>query len=250
MTSYSGIYILHPKDIKQHTKISFEHRVINALFDQLPKHDFYYQQFLPSFKNWMPLYWRGYTQSTRYTFRISTQNDRESKWSNLKSTVRTNIRKAETIFKVSQSNFGDFWDNLESSYNGRKKSNPFRKEVLHNIFKALYPQEKCQLLVAFDNETQIIEAGIMLVKDQKSCYYICGFFNEESKNKHPFSLLLWEAIKTTDREIFDFEGSMIKEIESFFRTFGGVLTPHYKIWKTRNPILKFLFKLKKPEFLD
>ena len=37
--------------------------------------------------------------------------------------------------------------------------------------------------------------------------------------------------RTARITLFDFEGSMLKPIESFYLKFGGELTPYMKIWK-------------------
>ena len=37
-------------------------------------------------------------------------------------------------------------------------------------------------------------------------------------------------------EVFDFEGSMIPGIERYFRSFGGTLTPLYRVVKASLPI--------------
>lgn len=248
MTSYSGIYLNYPEGIKEHSKISFQHRVTNALMSQLPAHDFYYQQFLPEFSNWMPLYWKGYKQTTRYTYRIDTSRSEDEIWRQLKSNVRTNIRKAQDLYAIDSVAIDAFWKALDRSYRGRNKHNPFRKEVLTNIYQALYTEGRCQLTVARDNKGQI-HAGIMTVNDENVQFYICGFFEEDHKNKHPFSLLLWSAVRSCNQGVFDFEGSMIEDIENFFRTFGGTLIPHFKVWKTKNILLKILFKFYTPDFL-
>ena len=42
------------------------------------------------------------------------------------------------------------------------------------------------------------------------------------------SLLIWEAIQraSADSQVFDFEGSMLRPVERFFRAFGGRQTPY------------------------
>jgi hypothetical protein len=44
-------------------------------------------------------------------------------------------------------------------------------------------------------------------------------------------------------EVFDFEGSMMPEVESYFRSFGPRMVPYYTINKGRLPlelVLKFI----------
>ena len=60
-------------------------------------------------------------------------------------------------------------------------------------------------------------------------------------------LLLWEAIQFSSdvTRKFNFEGSMIKSIEKFFRAFGGRQVPYLEITKTNSILIKLnqiLFK--------
>ena len=66
----------------------------------------------------------------------------------------------------------------------------------------------------------------------------------EIKNRFGISLI-WNAIKfaSNNSNIFDFEGSMIRPIENFFRAFGGIQAPYLLVEKTNSKILKFLKKL-------
>jgi len=53
-------------------------------------------------------------------------------------------------------------------------------------------------------------------------------------------LCLWEAIRyaSTVTKQFDFEGSMIESVERFFRAFGAVQTPYFRITKTPSRALR------------
>jgi hypothetical protein len=46
--------------------------------------------------------------------------------------------------------------------------------------------------------------------------------------------VLWEAIKRASARgtVFDFEGSMLRHVESFVRSFAGVPTPYSIVWRT------------------
>jgi hypothetical protein len=47
------------------------------------------------------------------------------------------------------------------------------------------------------------------------------------------TLLYWEPIRLASEvsRVFDFEGSMLKPVEHFFRGFGGTQTPYLQISK-------------------
>ena len=48
----------------------FETSLLDELLEQLPPLVAYSQDFHPSLSNWLPFYWRGFRQTTRYTYTL------------------------------------------------------------------------------------------------------------------------------------------------------------------------------------
>jgi len=67
-----------------------------------------------------------------------------------------------------------------------------------------------------------------------------GGADSELRNSGATSLCMWEAIKhaATVTKRFDFEVSMIEPIERFFRAFGAILMPYFRITKTPSRLLR------------
>ena len=65
-------------------------------------------------------------------------------------------------------------------------------------------------------------------------YYILGGYDVDERHHGASAIAMWEAIKFTKEELglnqFDFEGSMVQQIERFFRKYGGKLTPYTVSW--------------------
>ena len=70
LTQTMGPYINYPEGQKYARKLAYEKEVMNSLIDQLPKVDYFCQNFHSSITNWLPFYWRGFEQSTRYSYLI------------------------------------------------------------------------------------------------------------------------------------------------------------------------------------
>jgi len=89
-------------------------------------------------------------------------------------------------------------------------------------------------------------ATVFCVYDKITTYYLLGGYDFENKHHGAGPLVIWESIKYSKKiglKYFDFEGSMVPQIEKYFRGFGGKLTPYYRINKARLPLeilLKFL----------
>lgn len=87
------------------------------------------------------------------------------------------------------------------------------------------------------------------VYDKDTAYYLLGGYDDKNKHHGAGALTLWESIKHakgTGLKWFDFEGSMAPQIESYFRAFGGKLTPYYSARKAKLP-LEILLKFFKRE---
>ena len=240
---YNGIWLNYKEDLTNYQRHSFEHKLTNKLIDALPEFSFYYQQYPSSFKNWAPLLWKGFKQSTRYTYRIDTSRSQEELHSGLKANLKRNIKKAEGTCLIKSCEFEEFWAALNDSY--AQRSNPFNKEILQRLYNALSPKAKCTLNLCVDKETNMVLAGNFIVYDDLCSYYLCGFYNPAGKEKAGLSYLIWYNIKHNQRDIFDLEGSMIKDIEYFFRSYSGEWVPHYRIWKINSwisPLIKWKFK--------
>jgi hypothetical protein len=74
-------------------------------------------------------------------------------------------------------------------------------------------------------------AGVYLVWDEGSAYYLMGGGDPEVRGSGATSLCLWHAIRfaSTVTASFDFEGSMIEPVERLFRAFGAEQTPYFAV---------------------
>ena len=86
----------------------------------------------------------------------------------------------------------------------------------------------------------------LCIHNKETSYCILGGYNQYIKHRGSTSLSDIEAIKYAKDiglSCFDFEGSIVPQIEKYLRGFGGQLTPYYRVNKARLPleiILKFI----------
>ena len=76
--------------------------------------------------------------------------------------------------------------------------------------------------------------------DSATAYYLIGGRNDDFKNSGAMSLLFWNALNELKATVksFDFEGSMIKGVENYFRSFGAVQKGFFEITKINSPLLR------------
>ena len=96
-----------------------------------------------------------------------------------------------------------------------------------------------KILIAEDEQGRR-HAGVYIVWDNTSAYYLMGGGDPDLRNSGATSLCMWEAIQfaSTVTQRFDFEGSMMEPVEKFFRAFGATQTPYFSISKTPSRLLK------------
>jgi len=242
---YQGIWIVYPQDLTTTAQLKLEKRATTNIIKQLPKLDYFEQQFHPSVTNWLPFYWEGYTQTTRYTYTIPYLNDLESVYNGFKSATKSQIKQAGAILRTESSTDVKGFHELKTKICEKKKINYLTSlERLQKIMDYSFSQNAGEILVALNQDNQV-HAMLIYIWDNQSAYYLHSV-SEENSAPGAMSLLIWEAIQRASKTStsFDFEGSMIQSIESYFRSFGGQLTPYFQITKTNSKSLEYLKLLK------
>lgn len=236
LTDYSGLWINYPDNLEKPTsRYGFDKEVGTELIRQLPKTAFFYQQWHPAVTNWLPFFWKGFRQTTLYTFRLQL-TDEGVLFENLKRTARKNIRRALQTVQVETS------DDLPALY--RVATQSFERQQLrpHYPFELLQTLDKelknrnLRTIYLVRDATGKIHAGAYLVYDERCAYYLLSGADAAVRHSQAQYLVQWQAILDciSKVETFDFCGSVLEPVERALRAFGGELTPHFKITKARN----------------
>lgn len=248
LTQTNGIWINYPSNQKYTSKLNFEKEAVNEIVEKLEqlKLDFYIQNFNYEFSNWLPFYWRGYSQTTRYTYVIDDISNIDNVYEKMDGKIRTQIKKAEgTVFVKEDCDIETFYNLLSMTFSRQGMNMPYSIDLVKRLDTACLTNNCRKILYAEDAEGAI-HAAIYLVWDENSVYYLMGGANPQLRKSEATTLLLWHAINFTSsfRNKFDFEGSMLEPIERFFRAFGAVQKPYFKIWKDYSFRYRFLNGIK------
>lgn len=222
-------------------QLSYQHKILNSLIEMLPSYDIFLQSFHPAITNGLPFYWAGFFQSTRYTYLINGIKDHESIWRNLRENIRCDIRKAQKRVQVRTDLGMDvLYDLCKKTYARQNKKIPFSFEFLKRLDDMCSSRNSGKAFFAQDDDGNV-HAGIYVVYDQRSAHYLIGGADPQMRTSGAHSLLLWESILYMSQfvDLFDFEGSMVKSIERFFRAFGGVQVPYFRISNTSKSLRMF-----------
>lgn len=235
LTQNNGIFFYYPPDIKESHKLDFQVKASQLIIDKIETLGIrsFRQYFHHDFKNWLPFYWRGYIQTTRYTYVLDAEKNLELLHQNMSSNTRKNIRKAERSVSIERvENIRNFYGLVVETFERQGLRPPYDFDFFANVCKVLLDRNQCEMLQAKDSEGNI-HSCTMFIWDQKSVYYLMSGSKINFRNSQSLSLLIWEGIKLAhkmDRK-FDFEGSMKQNIESFFRGFGPTQVPYFDITK-------------------
>ena len=235
LTQNNGVFFYYPQGIKYDRKIAFEHKVLEMIINEIESLDIvsYRQYFHYSFENWLPFYWRGFSQSTRYTYVIEDTSDLDEIYSNLNGNVRKHIKKAkEIVTVVDDISYEEFYDLNKQTYERQGLDIPYSFELFEKLYENLYRKNAVSILSAKDREG-VIRSSVFYAYDNTSVYYLMSGSDEKYRSSQSLTLLIYEGIKLANQlgKKFDFEGSMKKNIEKFFRQFGAIQKPYFDIRK-------------------
>ncbi len=240
LTQTMGPYIKYPSSQKYEKKITFEKEIMDKLFDQLPSFDAFSQSFHYDITNWLPLYWRGYRQTTKYTYVIEDLSNMDSVVAAFSEAKRRILKRdTHTPKIVHDLGLEKFFALNKAIFNSQGLEVYYPFEFVKNIDDACKTHNCRKLFFAIDEHHNILAAAYV-IWDHISLYVIMGGSNPKFKNKNAGTILDYEMMKfASARNLkFDFEGSMLEGVEGYNRSFGAVQKPYLQISKTNSYIVK------------
>src|SRR5436190_331558 len=179
----------------------------------------------PAFDYWTPLRWHGFRQTTNYTWRLLGLSDVDAVFARFRENIRGHVRAAEKNgTKVVEGTL----DDLLEVHRRRFARDP---RGIERIDAAAASRGARTILIARDAGGRARAAGYFVHDDRFTTYLLAA---TDAEVRGAAALVLWEAIKRAAERgtAFDFEGSMLRHVESFVRSFGGVPTPYSIVWRT------------------
>lgn len=233
---------VRPSEARYAKALAMEKDVLGALVDGLPEFDFYRQSWSVARTSWLPFYWRGFEQTTRYTYVLSDISDHDVLWQGMQKDVRGNVRKAASRFGVQvrfADDIGELFPVLRKTFDRQGKKLPFSEEFLYRVDRAASRQGKRAIVLGEDAEGRL-HAGTYIVWEGDTAYQLLNGYDPEVRQSGAGSLCVWSAIQKASEHVnrYDFEGSMLEPVERFFRAFGAVQIPYFSVQRTNSHILR------------
>lgn len=214
-----------------------EIQLIDELIDQLPKplaafeQDFHYGA-----DNWLPFHWRGFRQTTRYSYVLHV-DDLDAVYAGFNPDYK-NLKIPKAAKQVAVSTEGspeEFFHLQQLSYARQNMKVPFSYALFQRLDAALAERRQRAIFFTRDRNDGALHSAAYLVWDARSSYYLMAGDDPALRNSGAGILLAWEAMRYTNAVLhlptFDFLGSMVRPIERVRRQFGAVQRPYFRVRK-------------------
>lgn len=233
---------VRPRQTKYAKLLAYQKQVMTNLIDQLPAYSHFSQNWHFENTNWLPFYWKGFHQTTRYTYMFHSLAGLDEIWSGIDTKIRTDIRKATERFHLVAKDDQDIDSFLvlnKMTFERQGIGLPYSESLVKRLHDECQRRKCGKFWIAVDADGKH-HAGVYLVWDNNCAYYLMSGGDTNLRNSGATSFLLWEAIKfsSTVTSKFDFEGSMFEPIERFFRGFGAEQVPYFNVSDTPSILYK------------
>lgn len=246
-TQTLGPWIRSGKDAsKTSSRISNEIKVMDDLIQKLPKFDYFIQHFHYSITNWLPFYWNGFKCTTKYTYVIPDISDPEKVLASFSYDKRKSIKDAQGKLSVKiDEDYKGFYQFHKECLKEMGQTISYSEELFCSIYEASKKRNSGCIMSAYDNEGNK-HTSLFLIWDSNSAYHLISAISPKFRQSNSFSYLILESIKflSDKTKAYDFEGSMIKNVESAFRLYGTEQKAYFEVSKTNSFLLKVFWFFK------
>lgn len=205
----------------------FNNELIKTFLAEIPKKFKLVEQFLNSYTK--------IEVEARANYILDLQNSYKSLHNNFSKGRKSDIKRAQKsnlAIKLSDdaTKIIDLFK-IEKAVNLNLKESDY--QILEELTQIAFKKGKVKMLEAYLN-TEFIGAAIFLI-DDKRITYLFSALNKKGREFSVMSLLISNVIKeySNSHYVFDFEGSTLTNIASFFKSFGAVKEEYFHYKKYR-----------------
>lgn len=220
--------------------LSMQRECMESLISQLPKFDHFSQSWHRKVTNWLPFYWEGFTQTTRYTYTIPLAPGMDA-LGGFTSNMRNKVRKAQKIVKVIDDCPLDvFFELNRKTFSRQRLEIPYNLGYVSCFDAELAARGRRKIFAAVDASGRF-HSALYLIWDGEAGYVHMVGEDPNLRQSGAGILLIYEAINfcvEAGLTVFDFVGSMIKGVEIVRRSCGGIQTSYFHVTKTPSRLLR------------
>ena len=194
-------------------------------------------------------FWQGYKVIPNYTYHINLKQSVDDIQKNYSTERRNDIKKAlkDGVEVRLTTDYSLVKQMVSNTFNRKEKD--YDEALIDKILNSFTNEQNSFAFVSYQNQQAI--AASFCIYDQNKVYYLLGGYDSKNKHQGAGALAVDAAIQHSQKlgiKTFDFEGSMLPEVEKYFRGFGGDLTAYYSINKAILPLEMMLKLINRSQF--
>lgn len=179
--------------------------------------------------------WANFRVSLAYTFRFYADQAIPEITRGITRTHLQKLAKAKrlNLKVVTDQGVEALLDLNRMTFERKRAKRPFDDALVSDLWKTANARGQARLYLACTEQGKPI-AGLFTVNDKRTTYQIVSGFDPSHLDMPGQNLLLWTAVQDSlnaGRD-FDFEGSGLKGVETFYRRWGAKAVPVWRIEKT------------------
>ena len=227
-------------DTKYSSRLEHRQTICGHFINELSSYRSFLQYFNYAFTDWLPFYWKGYSQTTRYSYILHDIKDVKKTENGMSQQIRRNIKSAKNadVHVRRGITTGQFLNIQAQTFRRQQIKNKQSDAVLCRLIATARERGQGELFGGFDKDGNLHAASFIVWQDS-SAHYIAGGGDPAFRQSGAHSLVMWEAIQYVSQftDKFDFDGSMLPGVEHFFREFGAVQTPYFAITRGKPTLI-------------
>lgn len=185
---------------------------------------------------WLPLYWKGFQQTTMYTYVIDYSGyvlDEEFKrFSKGHKWILNRVEKKSDLKVIESNDINEYLAESDKTYQRQGVKKPYTNEAVIRLYSLLKEHNMIKIFKIEDSDNRI-HAIECYVYNDKEAYYWLGASDASLRDSGGHTYLTWFAIRyfSTRVHTFNFGGSMIEQVEKNFRNFSAMPKQYFRIYK-------------------
>ena len=217
--------------VNEYHKISIENKVLGELIDYLPDFIYFKNNVHFTFTNVLPFIWKGFTTSVRYTYIIDLKDQVDLIYQKLSKSYKYEINRANKAgLKIYET------EDIELFIDTVKKSLDNLVDINYSLVRKIdqiCKEKKARKIYLVKNNDNQIHSALYAVYTKNYFYNLIQGGDPNLRKSGSNIYAMWHSIMDSKKYslVYDFEGSMLQNIEPVFRRMGGKQVPYYTISK-------------------
>lgn len=250
LTQFNGPWLRPCDDLPYRLQLQRRQEICLQLISQLQTLgvSYYNQNCPPSFSDWLPFHWNGFSQSTRYTYVYPDISDTAALLDRMSQSERH--RKIERVLSTCVST-----DEVSPSLFAKMHNDYCQRKGSYDLIPAALIERVCSTALANghgliaglkDSESGQLLGAAFAVFDDRWGHYLMHATTGDDRSGLGKSLIWNLVVQLSGKTAsFNFEGSMDRGLEYFYRSFGAEQVQYFNISKTFNPLFGLLLKMRR-----